>query len=315
MASASSWSCVTMMVVMPEAALQRLDLVAQAHAHARIERGERLVQQQQRGRGGERAGERHALLLPARQLGRILGALLGHADQLQQLAPRARRSARAALAPVDEAVADVLRHGQVGEQRVGLEDDAEVALRRRQMRHVAAGDLDAAGVLRLEPGDHAQQRGLAAARGAEEADELALLHLQRDVVERGEGAEALGHRPDAQVHGAGDRRATARCALDVCTTVSRARLPSALTGRGWGGVNPASACSRTPDRSPDAGTSPGMTTGIARFEHNASSSARPWIRSASTIRPACARGRPPSSGSRPWPCAPPRRPDSSSACS
>ena len=60
-------------------------------------------------------------------------------------------------------------------------------------RHVAAGDLDAAGILHLEAGDHAQQRGLAAARRAEEADELARLHLERDVVERAEGAEALGN--------------------------------------------------------------------------------------------------------------------------
>ncbi len=40
--------------------------------------------------------------------------------------------------------------------------------------HVAAADLDAAFVLRIEAGDGAQQRGLAAARRPEEADELAL---------------------------------------------------------------------------------------------------------------------------------------------
>ena len=75
-----------------EPALQRLDLVAQAHAHPRIERRQRLIQQQQRRRGRQRAGERHALLLAARQLRRILGALLGQADQRQQLGRRARRS-------------------------------------------------------------------------------------------------------------------------------------------------------------------------------------------------------------------------------
>ena len=85
MASASSWSCVTMMVVTPRRRCSVLDLVAQAHAHARIERRERLVEQEQRGRGGERAGERHALLLAARKLHRILGALLGQADEGEQL--------------------------------------------------------------------------------------------------------------------------------------------------------------------------------------------------------------------------------------
>ena len=39
-----------------------------------------------------------------------------------------------------------------------------------------------AGVLRVEAGDRAQQRGLAAARRAEEADELAALDLERDVI-------------------------------------------------------------------------------------------------------------------------------------
>ena len=68
-----------------EPALQRLDLVAQAHAHPRIERRERLIEQQQRRRGGERAGERHALLLAARELRRILGALLRQPDERQQL--------------------------------------------------------------------------------------------------------------------------------------------------------------------------------------------------------------------------------------
>ena len=91
-----------------------------------------------------------------------------------------RDLARAAAA-VDEAVGDVVGHGQVGEQRVGLEDDAEVALGRRQARDVAPGLLDAAGGLRLEAGDDAQQRGLAAARRPEEADELALRDVEVDV--------------------------------------------------------------------------------------------------------------------------------------
>ena len=60
-----------MMVVTPRAPLQRLDLVPQAQAHARVERRQRLVEQQQARRRRERAGQRHALLLAARQLGGI----------------------------------------------------------------------------------------------------------------------------------------------------------------------------------------------------------------------------------------------------
>ena len=130
-----------------EPALQRLDLVAQAHAHARIQRGQRLVEQQQRRRGGERPGERHALLLATRELGGVFGALLRHAHEGEQLG-HALGDLGAGLTAVDEAVAHVLRRGQVGEQGVGLEDDAEVALRGGEARDIAAADLDVAGVLR-----------------------------------------------------------------------------------------------------------------------------------------------------------------------
>ena len=92
MVSASSWSCVTMMVVTPSRALQGLDLVAQAQAHARIERRQRLVEQQQAGRGRERAGQRHALLLAAGKLGGIFRAGIGQADQRQQLVDALARS-------------------------------------------------------------------------------------------------------------------------------------------------------------------------------------------------------------------------------
>ena len=61
-------------------------------------------------------------------------------------------------------------------------------------------------ILHLEAGDHPQQGGLAAARRAEEADELALLDGERDVVERGERAEALGDALDAHVDGAASVR-------------------------------------------------------------------------------------------------------------
>ena len=157
--------------------LQAADLAAQAHALERIERRQRLVEQQQTGRRGERARERDALLLAARELARVLRLAAGQADQLEQLGdPRLDLAAR--LPPVDQAVADVVGDGEVGKQRVRLEHDAVVALRRRQRRDVAAVLHDAAGGLRLEAGDDAQQRGLAAARGPEEADELAAARPQ-----------------------------------------------------------------------------------------------------------------------------------------
>ena len=125
-----------------EPVLQVADLAAQPGAHPRVERRKRLVEQQQARRQGQRAGQRDALLLAAGELGRILVGLLGQADQRQQLA-HALVDLGARLAGRDQAVADIVLDGQVGEQRVGLEHDAEVALGHRQGRDVAPALLDA----------------------------------------------------------------------------------------------------------------------------------------------------------------------------
>ena len=62
-----------------------------------------------------------------------------------------------------------------------------------------AVDEDAARGRRLEARQHAQQRRLAAARAAEQAEDLAAVDVQRDVVDRDEVAELLGDVLDADV--------------------------------------------------------------------------------------------------------------------
>jgi hypothetical protein len=65
-------------------------------------------------------------------------------------------------------------HAQMREQRVGLEHHVHGPLIRRDLRQILARPAGCAldvGV--LEPGQHAHQRGLAAARGAEQRKELA----------------------------------------------------------------------------------------------------------------------------------------------
>ena len=54
------------------------------------------------------------------------------------------------------------------------------------MMDLAAGDL-------LEPGDHAEQRGLSAAGRADEDDELAVLDAKVEAVDHLDRAEALDH--------------------------------------------------------------------------------------------------------------------------
>ena len=81
-----------------EPLLQRADLAAQPHALQRVERRQRLVEQQQARRRRERARQRDALLLAARQLARVLRAAVGQADQLQQFVDARRDLASAPCA-------------------------------------------------------------------------------------------------------------------------------------------------------------------------------------------------------------------------
>ena len=62
---------------------------AQLLAHGRVESAERLVEQQDAGLDGERAGERHALALAARELRRIA---VGEAVQLHEASNSSTRS-------------------------------------------------------------------------------------------------------------------------------------------------------------------------------------------------------------------------------
>ena len=91
-----------------------------------------------------------------------------------------------------ESERDVLLDGHVREQRVGLEHHVHRSLVRRNARHVGAIDQDFAAGGLFESRQHAQQRGLAAARAAEQAEQLLLVDLQRDVVDRDKVTKFLG---------------------------------------------------------------------------------------------------------------------------
>jgi hypothetical protein len=110
--SASSWSCVTMIVVTPSFCWsERISWRSRTRSRASsAESGS-----SRRSRPGAVASARARampLLLAARELGRELGAAARQADQLQQLVD-ARRDARLGVAPVDEAVADVVGDREV----------------------------------------------------------------------------------------------------------------------------------------------------------------------------------------------------------
>ena len=84
------------------------------------------------------------------------------------------------------------------EQRVGLEHQIDRPLVGRRAGDVVAVEQDAAVAGRLEAGEHAQQRGLAAAGGAKQREELVLADIERDAVDGGDPAEILRHLIDGQ---------------------------------------------------------------------------------------------------------------------
>src|SRR6266567_6059255 len=100
---------------------------------------------------------------------------------------------RADVAWVDlasaQTVGDIALHGEVGKDRIVLEDHACVAMMRWQGVDASVVEPYAA---RFELGkarDHSQQRGLAASGGPEKGEQLALLDRRRDVVDGADGAE------------------------------------------------------------------------------------------------------------------------------
>ena len=144
-----------------------------------VERRERLVHQQHLGMHHQRAGEPDPLAHAARQLLRIGAFVAVEADQVD-----GGQRALVAFGRIDaqrlEADLDVLQHGQPGKQREGLEDHGDFGGR---ARHVAPADRHLAFAGRHQAGDDAQQRGLAAARAAEQRDDLVLAQPQADIVE------------------------------------------------------------------------------------------------------------------------------------
>ena len=81
---ASSWSCVTKIVVSAEPLLQVAQLAAHLDAHLGVEIGQRLVEQQHLRLDRDGARERDALLLAAGELRRTAIGEMRQADQLER---------------------------------------------------------------------------------------------------------------------------------------------------------------------------------------------------------------------------------------
>ncbi|MNS63523.1 hypothetical protein D3C72_966190 [compost metagenome] len=171
-----------------EVALQLAQLGAQMLADAGVEGGHRFVEQQQRRCRRQSAGQRDALLLAAGQLAGVLFLAAGEADQFEHLADALAHFVAPAAS---KAVGNIRLDGQIGEQCVGLEQNPVVAGLRGEVRDIAIAEVQLAAVLLFQTGDATQQRGLAAARRAEQAHQLTGGDVEGHIIQRGESAEAF----------------------------------------------------------------------------------------------------------------------------
>ena len=205
-----------------EARLEVHQEVQDRRADGDVEGGDRLVQHDEPRPRRQRARDRHALLLAARQLVRVAGGVLRReVDHAQQLAHRL--GAAPPVQPPEHAQraregrADAAARVQRG---VGvLEDDLQVAPLGPEG---GAGEAHEVHVLEERPArggideahEHAGQRGLAAAGLADQSERLALRQLERHAVD-GEQARPLTGQLESERPAAADAEPGEPARVDV----------------------------------------------------------------------------------------------------
>ena len=186
---------------------RQLEVVAQAADQRRelpdllvVEPAGRLVEQEQPRPGRERAGQLDALLHAVRELARRPVRETGKTDVAEELA---RAPAAARVAPHQH----VLQHGHRAKELDVLErprDPAHDDPVRRRAQQVVAVELDRAVVRPVDPRDQVEDGRFAGAVRADQPDDLTLVRVERDVVERDDPAEPPRYVLDCkQCHGSG----------------------------------------------------------------------------------------------------------------
>ncbi len=162
----------------------------------RVEGGSRLVEEHELGVHGQRPGDGDALLLATGELGRERLLPVGHADPSQVLTGRGYCLGLGPPEDLGLGDGEVAQHREVREQVEALEHHPDPPTCRVdvdvRVGHVVVTDDDPAGRRCLEHVDAAQQRGLARPGRADDADHLAGVDLQADVLEHLMVAERLG---------------------------------------------------------------------------------------------------------------------------
>ena len=187
-ASASSRYWVVRKTVTPSSLARRSTSSHSAAAALRVEAGGGLVEEQDPRPVHQRQRQVEPALHAARVAAHLAVGRLGQAHALDQLV------AAALALGLGQAVqrglqAHVLARGQERVERGLLQRGADVLAHLRAVRaHLVAGHARRALVGRQQRGEHQHGGGLARAVGAEEAVDLARLHVEVDAVD---GARAL----------------------------------------------------------------------------------------------------------------------------
>ena len=174
----------------PEPLVQRLDLGPHLHPELGVEVGERLVEEEHLRVAHDGAAHGDPLALAARELARQAVEQVREAQNLGgAIHPLADHGLVRLAQP--QAEAHVLAHRHVRVEGVVLKHHGDVAGLRRHVVHHLIADRDLAVVDVLEAGDHPEQRRLAAARRADQDQELAVLDVDRDAVDHSRIVEGL----------------------------------------------------------------------------------------------------------------------------
>jgi len=161
-----------------------------------IERGGDLVQKHEARLRHQGPHDRHSLLLTAGEPVRVLVGPVEESEAVEQFPGLLLGLGAGNAMHLARAQGDVVDHPHVGEQIECLEHDAH-RLANRVRIHTAVGDRhtvenDVTGVDRHEEVDALEQRGLARARGADEAHHLMGGDIQIDRAQHLLALEGLG---------------------------------------------------------------------------------------------------------------------------
>jgi hypothetical protein len=171
--------------------LEGFEFAANLLAQVRIERGERLVEEEDFGVEDETSSEGDALFFTAAEFRRFSFGLAADLQHLQDGRDAPSRVVKLRGRQVAEAELDVVADGEVGEEGVVLKDGADAAFEGPESGEGAAVEEDVAARGDFEAGDEAEGGGLAATGGAEEGEELAFADGEREVVDGGVAGKFL----------------------------------------------------------------------------------------------------------------------------